>query len=292
MFQSIGNDVRNAFRYNNSMLILIIWNVGVFLLLLAIRLILMMSGKEPVFFDTYIGKWIEFPMNALRLIKVPYAIITYQFIHYSPFHLLFNMLVLYWFAQILENVLTNKYTIALYISGGIVGALLALFFYSVVPNLNAAHSLLGASAGIAAILAAAATISPHAEIHLLFIGRIEVRFVALFFIIINLAAVAAFNNVGGSIAHLGGVVWGYLFVKQIQQGTDLTSPIQWIMQWPKRNKKQNKNTVQNNSSTWAKPANNATQKKLDAILDKIHISGYDSLSKEEKDFLFTYSKDK
>lgn len=298
MFSSLTEDIKNAFRDGNRLIQLIIINLVIFIIINLIKLGFMISGNSSIeiatHFHNYIGRFIEMPLNFLNFIYVPYTIFTYQFVHYSIFHIFFNMIVLYWFGQILENVLGNSKTLALYIYGGIVGALISIITFSILPNLDPNTNLIGASAGIAAIIVAAATISPTAEMRLMFFGRVQVKYVALAFIVINVFAISSFSNVGGSIAHLGGALFGLLFIKTLQSGTDMSKPLNsllnWIGSWfSKKSKlKVTHSNFQNPKSS--KPIH-SKQKELDIILDKISKSGYDSLSKEEKEFLFKYSNE-
>ena len=298
MFSSISEDIKNAFRDGNRLIQLIIINTAVFILINLIKLALMISGKNSIeitiYFNQYIGQYISMPLNFLDFIYIPYTIITYQFVHYGLFHLVFNMLSLYWFGQILENVLGNTKTLAIYIFGGIFGAIITIVTFSILPNLDPNNPLIGASAGIAAIIVAAATISPTAEMRLLILGNVQVRYIALALIIINLAAIPSFSNVGGSIAHLGGALFGYLFIKQLQRGVDMAKPlnvfINWIQGWFT---KKSKLKISHNQINPSKSTRNghSKQKEVDIILDKINKSGYDSLTAQEKEFLFQYSKE-
>lgn len=298
MFSSIIQDAKNAFSYNNKLLQLIIINVVVFLILNLIKLGFMFTGHTfaeiNALFNLYVGHYIAMPLNFLDYIYIPYTIISYQFVHYGLFHLVFNMISLYWFGQFLENVLGNTKTVFIYLFGGITGALGTIILFSILPNLDPNTSLIGASAGIAAIIVAAATISPTAEVRLFIIGNVQLRYIALGLILINLVAIPGFSNVGGSMAHLGGALFGYLFIKQLQAGTDLSKPYHQLLDmiagvFSKKSKL--KVAYKNPSTNPVRKKVNSKQKELDLILDKISKSGYDSLSAEEKEFLFKYSNE-
>ncbi|MEI6311470.1 MAG: rhomboid family intramembrane serine protease [Bacteroidota bacterium] len=298
MFTSIVDDIKNAFRDGNKLIQLIVINVVVFILLNIIKLGFMISGAGPEIISTqfhlYVGKYIEMPLNFLNFIHFPYTIITYQFVHYGLFHLFFNMLSLYWFGQILENVLGNSKTLALYLFGGLSGAFISIITFSILPNLDANTSLIGASAGIAAVIVAAATISPTAEVRLFIIGNVQIRYIALALILINLVSIPTFSNVGGSIAHLGGALFGYIFIKQLQNGNDFSKPLNRFLDWVNGlfTKKSKMKIVYSDTQTKKAPKReHSKQKELDIILDKISKSGYDSLSAAEKEFLFKYSNE-
>ncbi len=298
MFTSIFDDIKNAFHYGNKLIQLIVINVVVFLILNIIKLGFMLSGAGPEIISTqfhlYVGKYIEMPLNFLNFIYLPYTIITYQFVHYGLFHLFFNMLSLYWFGQILENVVGNSKTLSLYLFGGLSGAFISIITFSILPNLDANTSLIGASAGIAAIIVAAATISPTAEVRLFIIGNVQIRYIALALILINLVSIPTFSNVGGSIAHLGGALFGYIFIKQLQNGNDFSKPLNRFLEWVTNlfSRKNKMKVVYSDLNTKKAPKRELSkQKELDIILDKISKSGYDSLSAAEKEFLFKYSNE-
>jgi|694.fasta_scaffold94343_3 membrane associated rhomboid family serine protease len=297
MFSSIIQDCKNAFRDGNRLIQLIIVNLFVFVLVNLVKLGFMLAGQSQgqvdMNYHNYFGKFISMPLNAINFIYKPYTIITYQFVHYGFFHLFFNMLSLYWFAQILENVLGNSKTLSLYIYGGITGALFALLAYSIMPNLDPSTDLIGASAGVAAIIIAAATISPTAEVRLFIIGNVQLRYIALAFIIINLVSIPTFSNVGGSIAHLGGALFGFIFIKQLQRGNDFSVPFNKFFDWIGNlfSKKSKLNIAHSNIDKTKPKKVNSKQKELDVILDKISQSGYDSLTAVEKEFLFKYSNE-
>ncbi len=298
MFTSIIDDIKNAFHYGNKLIQLIVINVVVFLILNIIKLGFMLSGAGPEIISTqfhlYVGKYIEMPLNFLNFIYLPYTIITYQFVHYGLFHLFFNMLSLYWFGQILENVVGNSKTLSLYLFGGLSGAFISIITFSILPNLDANTSLIGASAGIAAIIVAAATISPTAEVRLFIIGNVQIRYIALALILINLVSIPTFSNVGGSIAHLGGALFGYIFIKQLQNGNDFSKPLNRFLEWVTNlfSRKNKMKVVYSDLNTKKAPKRELSkQKELDIILDKISKSGYDSLSAAEKEFLFKYSNE-
>lgn len=298
MFTSIVDDIKNAFHYGNKLIQLIVINVVVFLILNIIKLGFMLSGAGPEIISTqfhlYVGKYIEMPLNFLNFIYLPYTIITYQFVHYGLFHLFFNMLSLFWFGQILENVVGNSKTLSLYLFGGLSGAFISIITFSILPNLDANTSLIGASAGIASIIVAAATISPTAEVRLFIIGNVQIRYIALALILINLVSIPTFSNVGGSIAHLGGALFGYIFIKQLQNGNDFSKPLNRFLEWVTNlfSRKNKMKVVYSDLNTKkAHKRELSKQKELDIILDKISKSGYDSLSAAEKEFLFKYSNE-
>jgi membrane associated rhomboid family serine protease len=215
--------------------------------------------------------------------------ITYMFMHDGVFHILFNMLWLYWMGQIFEEYLGNKRTIGVYLFGGLTGAFFFVLAYNVLPvfaqqpGLLAGSTVVGASAAVMAIVIATATLLPDYTIFLMFIGPVRLKWIALFIIILDFIGIAGFNA-GGEIAHIGGALFGFVYVKQLQRGND------WVGFFTKLFRKRPKLTVaaKNNLKN---TSNKPRQEEIDRILDKISQAGYDSLSKQEKEILFRASKD-
>ena len=208
--------------------------------------------------------------------------ITYMFLHREFFHILFNMLWLYWMGRIFEEYLKPEQFTFTYIAGGLAGALFYLIAYNVFPafSVHAQNSvILGASASVNAVVVAVATLLPDYTIMLLFFGAVRLKYLALTFVIIDFLGIAA-SNPGGSLAHLGGALLGFIFIKQLQKGND----------WSKIFKREKKLRIVRNQRS-GPPANRLPdQEIIDEILDKISKSGYESLSSKEKQQLFNASK--
>ncbi|HEX3383793.1 MAG TPA: rhomboid family intramembrane serine protease, partial [Mucilaginibacter sp.] len=203
-------------------------------------------------------------------------------------HILFNMLWLYWMGQIFEEYLGNKRTVGLYILGGLTGALFFVASYNVFPYF--AHSGLvigstdiGASAAIMAIIIATATLLPDYTIYLFIIGPVRLKWLALFFVIIDFISILG-PNAGGEISHLGGALFGFIYIKQLQRGNDIVGFFNNLFKKRSKLKVAVKNATQNGG-------NKPRQDEVDRILDKISRTGYESLSKQEKEILFRASKD-
>lgn len=237
------------------------------------------------------------PFFALSLslsgfIHKPWTVFTNIFFHRGLGHIFSNLLMLFWFGQIYQLYLNNKYGWKIFIGGGVFGGLLALLAYQVIPFLKDVadlSNLVGASGGIEAIVFAVTAINPEHEINLLLIGRVKLKYIALFSLLLNYLGIAGGNS-AGVIAHLGGAAFGYFYMRQIQEGRDLlafTHLFKSLFQRKTKMKVTHSNTQPKTNVTPHVPTDK-TQERLDAILDKIGQSGYDSLSKEEKDFLFQY----
>jgi membrane associated rhomboid family serine protease len=166
-----------------------------------------------------------------------------------------------------------------YLVGGIAGALFYALIYNLLPVFsNTAGTLIGASAAVASVFAAAATLVPDYSIRLLFIGEVKLKYLLLVYILLNFIGIES-ANAGGSVAHLGGVLFGFIYIKLLQSGTDLSKIFE----------RKPKLKVVKNEAPQKRSSSNVNQKEVDAILDKISKSGYDKLTKEEKDTLFKAS---
>lgn len=307
-----ADDIKNAFnRPNNAHIQLIIINVVIFVIFGILQVFVDFSGGT-----TGMGiqrEWLGLPMRPSEFIVKPWTFITYMFAHDGFWHILMNMLFLYWFGRILSEYLGGAKVINIYVLGGLAGALLYVTVYPTVLSLlsdgadisNFSPNLVGASAGVFAVVFGTATLMPNYTIFLLFLGPVRIKYIALFYLLsffLNLSG----PNSGGELAHLGGAFMGFLYIKQMQNGMDMGRWIQSVLGFfgglfkPKSNikvsyKKEKTHATgrSTRSAGRAKPSTSsgdASQDEIDAILDKISEKGYESLSKEEKQKLFNASK--
>ena len=236
--------------------------------------------------SNYSDQTLLLPAYLPKLLSHFWTPFTYMFMHDGPFHILFNLLWLYWFGQIFEEYLGNKRTFGLYIMGGLTGALFFVIAFNTIPvfipvNNTSYPLLVGASASVMAIIVATATLLPNYTIALFIIGPVKLKWLALFFVITDFLGITGLNA-GGEIAHLGGALMGFVYIKQLQQGHDwITIISNWFKPRP------NLKVVSNNPSKASAGA--PRQEEIDHILDKISKSGYDNLSKQEKEVLFRAS---
>jgi len=305
---SIWDDLKYQLRHGDTTIQLIFANLGVFLLVHIIGVIGFFIGGLPnwtVFTDAVL-EWLVLPTALMPLLSKPWAIITHMFTHVGLFHILINMLWLYWFGQILSSFIGHKKILPVYFFGGFGGALFMLLLLNVIPALNQyTGTALGASAGVMAVVLAAATLTPTFSVRLILFGNVQLKYIALVAIVFDFISIPM-GNTGGHIAHLGGALMGYLYIKQTQAGNDWSIPFYKVwdgiakiiksiveaFSFKKKPKVAYKNTgsIKTPPPPKQKQAED-NQKKIDAILDKISSSGYDSLSKEEKEFLFRSSHD-
>jgi membrane associated rhomboid family serine protease len=219
-----------------------------------------------------------------------------MFLHKDFFHILFNLLWLYWFGKIFLAYLDEKRLLNVYLLGGISGALLYVFAYNAVPVLHEQSGIsiaMGASAAVMAIVIATATFAPNHVVYIVFIGPVKIIWVAIVGFILS-SLVDFSMNTGGKIAHIGGALFGYFFILQYKQGKDITRWFTIIMDGILSLLKPGKRMRVTHKRTSVEFEYNAAkiekQKNLDKILDKISKSGYDSLTKEEKETLFKMGK--
>ncbi len=318
MFGSIWDDIKREFSYGNMVNRLIIINVVVFVAVCLLWVILRLgnAGVTPAIYGKII-QFFEFSSDWKHNLLHPWTFITNTFLHEGFMHIAFNMLFFYWFGRIVGDLIGDGRVFPLYLLGGIVGNL--IFFISVKifgygapevadPALDAPaviHYALGASAAVMAFIVASGFIAPNFLIHLPLLGAIKLKFIVGAWILYDLVGVAGNINTGGHFAHLGGAFMGWFFVAQLHKGNDLSIPLNRFFRRlrtlftgmkseppprrqsrrvysnpaPQKENFKNKNTAKGLSH----------QEQLDAILDKISQSGYESLSKEEMEFLFNAS---
>ena len=302
---SIFTEIKKRFVTGSVLEKFIFINVGVFIIIRLLHVIMSLFVKEPSFLE-----YIEIPSSIAMLTYRPWTVITYMFVHFDFLHILFNMLWLYWFGKIFLTFFTERQLGGLYILGGIAGAALFLLTYNTIPLLvkNSEHSLLaGASASVMAIVFAVSFYQKDYRINLLFIGSIKLIYLAIAVFLLDLFAITS-NNAGGHIAHIGGSLFGILFAFQYHRGKDITGFINRIIdkfvnltrKRPKfetfrtekkgsdNNAKYNRYTTETDDEYLRRK--NEERRAIDEILDKLKRSGYESLSSNEKKKLFDASK--
>ncbi len=304
MFNSMWQDVKSEFRMGNMITRLIIINVIVFIIVNLVRLgITLTSGFEkPVpgeetTFDKFIS-WIALSNNWLDDLIHPWVFITSMFLHVGFIHILFNMLFLYWFGKIVGDLIGDRKILPLYLLGGLSGGIIYVLVSQYADIGNPAY---GASAGVMAIVLASGFLAPDYILRLLFVGEVKLKYVVGILIFLDLVGIGSMDNTGGHLAHLGGAAMGWFFIFSLRNGKDIGEPINRFFDYIKEYFTGKKMTVAyknpNKKSMFKnqKPGQdsdeiNNHQEHLDAILDKIKRSGYESLTKEEKEFLFKASK--
>lgn len=288
---NIWDEIKESFREGSALTRLIYINLGVFILIRIINVFFVLSRTPFPLLD-----WLALPADFGTLASRPWTLITYMFLHFEFLHILFNLLWLYWMGQIFMSYFSQEKLVSIYLLGGITGGLFYVAGFNLFPvfsGIVADSRLLGASASVVAIVAALAMYVPNHTIHLMFIGPVRMKYLALFSIVMYVIGISS-TNAGGNLAHLGGAFWGMIYILQLRRGID---PGKWIGSLFKGTQKlfQPKPKVK---ITYRKPVDdieynrqkNKEMLRMNEILEKISKSGYDSLSKEEKEILFRSGK--
>lgn len=282
---SLWQDIRSKLTQSGSRINLLIGiNVLVFLLINIPDVFLKLMGNQMVGYLA--NEYMALPAYLPKLATRFWTPITYMFMHDGIFHILFNMLWLFWMGQIFEEYLGTKRIVSLYVIGGLAGAAFFILCYNVFPLFTgnlANAAVVGASASVMAVIIATATLLPDYTIYMMFIGPVKLKWLALFYVVIDFLGIAG-PNAGGEIAHLGGALMGFIYIKQLNRGNDISRSVDKIFsQRPKVKVVSNNKTYQQQSPSAPR------QEEIDHILDKISQSGYDSLNKHEKEVLFRAS---
>ena len=298
---SLTQDIREAFsRRDNALNQLIIINGLVFAVLIILRAIFFIaqSGSYQL-----VMRQLALPSDLYSLVRHPWTLLSYAFVHEGFLHILFNMLNLYWFGQLIREYLGDRRLVSIYILGALLGAAFFLLAYNFIPALQpfVGQPVIGASASVTAVIVAAATLLPDYTFMLFIIGAVKIKWIAVAVVLISIAGING-GNPGGEITHLGGALLGFVFIKQLKAGRDMGTPIVAISEWFGRVFSQRPSMrvthrqpvatgarATGGSSKGSGPAI-AGQDEIDLILDKISHSGYESLSKDEKQKLFRASQ--
>jgi membrane associated rhomboid family serine protease len=292
----IWDDIKNTFRHGSSLTRLIYINIAVFILitLSAVAGFLM---NNPDTSDKILDLF-SVPSSFRALILRPWTIITYMFVHKDIWHILFNMLWLYWFGIIFLEYLDQRKLVAVYLLGGISGSIVYILSFNIFPAFTgvvADSVAIGASASVMAIVIAIAAYVPDYTVHLFLFGRVKIKYMAL--AIFVLTSVLDFSvNSGGKLAHIGGALFGYLYTLNLRQGRDMgkslsraTDFLATLFKPRKKLKVTHKKPVTEYEYNKMKTEQ---QERINSILEKISKGGYDSLSKLEKETLFKESQKK
>ena len=243
--------------------------------------------------------WFVLPTSFLEIVFQPWSFVTYAFLHAGFWHLFWNMYLLYWFGLYVLNLFTSKRFLTIYLLGAINGGLFYVLAYNLFPVFNNISSnLMGASAAVLAIVIFIATYTPDAIVRI-FTFRIKLWQIGLVMVLLDLLQLPSSGNAGGLIAHMGGAIFGYVYAIQLKKGNDIgiwfENFMDLLVNLFKSNKykhfKQVHKTKQSAPKNTKRNQTTNHQIKIDRILDKIGKSGYDSLTKAEKDFLFKAGKD-
>lgn len=289
---NLWQELKYKFQYATPVVRLIIVNSVVFVLLMLIDLFAFLFFKTRNLSDPYIA----LPSDVNTLLQKPWTIITFQFSHHRLFHFAFNMITLYAVGHIFMDFFKKKDVWKVFIFGGTVAGLFFVLCNNVIPVFKGTPgTLIGASGGVLAILFAATAYAPNIRLNLFGVFAVKLVWIALGYLVLDLLSIQE-SNAGGHIAHIGGAVFGWLFATyrkgsmqfRIFEPTVKTNVNARKFRVEVRQTQTYNKTQKNNYINTSKAP---TQEEIDAILDKISKSGYDRLSKEEKDILFKASQD-
>ncbi|WP_339755447.1 rhomboid family intramembrane serine protease [uncultured Winogradskyella sp.] len=274
-------------------------NFNAFEKIIVINIIIFISGQLiGVFVQTSNSlSFLSLPSDLLDFLLKPWTLITYGFTHYGFFHVLFNLLILYYISRMLLNLFRPKMALNIYLLGIIAGGLAFLFVYNVLPSqfLIETSSVVGASAGIRALIIFLGIYMAETEVRI-FMFNVKLKYIAIAIVVMDVLGLFTWNQ-GGNVAHLGGALLGYFYATKLRQGKDIGSGFEramdTVVSWFKP--KSNLKTVHRKKGQFAGKTKDEfnsfnKQKKIDLILDKISKSGYESLTAEEKEFLFKAGK--
>ena len=282
-----GQDLVYKFKTLNIANKLIVINIVVFLVFFITSFLFNTSSEVLM-------QWFVLPEQPIEILKQPWSLLTYSFLHSGFMHILFNMIWLNFFSKFVLNLFSEKRFLTVYLLGALYGGLLFIIGYNIFPVFVSTQGyLLGASASISALMVFAATYSPNISFRF-FLVTIKLWQLALGLFLLDLFRLGSGTNPGGMLSHIGGAVFGYMYAVQLAKGNDIglwfekivaslanlfktrkSTPFRKVHKTPKNTSKKNVTEVKD-----------TRQIKIDAILDKIGKSGYDSLTKHEKDFLF------
>ncbi|MEM9051501.1 MAG: rhomboid family intramembrane serine protease [Bacteroidota bacterium] len=298
---SIIDDLKRSYQSGNMVTRLIFINVGVFITLSLLRVFGFFYQSNLL--GSFIP-WIAGTSNWETMLFRPWTIISYMFVHEGLWHLFFNMIMLWFSGRLFGDLLGDKRMVAVYFYGGIAGFLLYFLAYNLFPVFSGSDSIIiGASASVIAILVAIATYAPNMVVRLVLIGNVQLKWIAIFFVALDVLFLDGGNS-GGRLAHLGGALLGFSYARSLQRGKDWAngfnsfadSFVDLFKRKPKMrvasSRKSNAKSNESFSSAKKQSTDSPEQKKIDEILDKISQSGYDSLSKAEKEYLFNASNKK
>ena len=266
---------------------LIVINIAVFLLFFIASFLFNTSSEVLM-------QWFVLPEEPIEVLKQPWSLLTYSFLHGGFTHILFNMIWLNFFSKFILNLFSEKRFLTVYLLGALYGGLLFVTAYNVFPVFQSkAGYLLGASASVSALMVFAATYSPNISFRF-FMVTIKLWQLAVGLFLLDLFRLGSGTNPGGMLSHVGGAVFGYVYAVQLAKGNDIGLWFEKIVASLVNLFKTKKNTPfrkvhktpKNTSKKKTTSVKDERQIKIDGILDKIGKSGYESLTKQEKDFLF------
>lgn len=292
MHASIFSEIKHFFFRGSALARLIGINLAVFIAVNLIRVLFFLFDNGGI--GETLSQWLGIPSNVHVVLHRPWTLLTYMFLHFDLLHILFNMIVLYVGGRLFSDFIGSSRLVPTYLFGGIAGAVFYVASFNIFPAFRevVAYSVaIGASASVLAIFIAIAVYMPNYSLPLLLLGRIRLKYIALFFVVMDLISIDK-GNPGGHLAHLGGAAWGFFYATMLKKGLD---PARGTGAWmdavaglfrrkPRLRVEYHRDRPLTDEEYNDRKASD--REKMDHILDKISRHGYDSLTKEEKQFLF------
>jgi membrane associated rhomboid family serine protease len=292
---SVIEDLKLQYKMGGISIRLVFWNIILFVVPEVIFAILKLFKIDIQYLN-----FVSISSVINDLIWKPWSIVSYSFFHSGILHLIFNMLMLYYVGRLFITFFTQKQLLGVYIVGAIFSGAIFIISYAFLPALTSISTqMIGASGSVMAILFATTAYQPYMEVRLFGVFKMKlwhIAFIIIFFDLIQLPL----ENTGGHLAHIGGAVFGYIYIVLLKRGTDMTSGVKALLdffanlfnsksstKFKKVYVNPKKPVVKRESKIVTK---DKTQQQIDEILDKISQSGYDSLTKDEKEFLFNSGK--
>lgn len=295
MIDSIYADIKRSFRSGNVLTRIIIVNVAVFVLYNLVHVFTFHgnSGQPSGFFEFFRSLFV-LPSAPMKFLTRFWTLITYMFTHHGFFHIIWNMLLLYWFGRIIGDFLGDRRVLPIYLLAGICGGLMFFAMDHLLSTGSHGNAfLLGASGAVMGLMVAAATLSPDYTMSLILLGPVKIKYIAGVLFFLSVIGTTG-GNAGGEFAHIGGALFGLIYILQLKRGIDLTAGLQQLFstkinfQGSKKPKKKAPLKIVHDKRKEAPEMPN--QDRLDTILDKIKDVGFENLTSEEKDYLNEASK--
>ncbi|MEI7499405.1 MAG: rhomboid family intramembrane serine protease [Bacteroidota bacterium] len=295
-------EIKNFFRQGSSLSVLIIVNVALWIFIQSLKVILFIyNDPDGATTNTMVLQLLAIPASVPALMAKPWTLLTYMFLHIDIWHLLFNMVWLYWFGRIFLEFLSSRQLILVYLLGGIAGALVYVFAFNTFPVFSGIVKLsfaLGASASVMAIVTAISFYLPNYTIQLFLFGKIRILYLAIILFVFDFFMIPS-GNAGGHLAHIGGALFGVIFSQfiRVTKNASYANENSSAFFAGIKDKFQKKQQAYNPHPEYSRTVSDEdynkkkkeNQKKVDDILEKISKGGYDCLTKAEKEFLFKTS---
>jgi len=286
------DELKLQWKLGDVALRLIVWNVALFIAPEIVFAFLNMAGIGTSYYP-----YVSLSSDPAALAWKPWSLLSYAFVHAGIWHLVFNMLMLSFAGRLFLTYFTQKQFLGLYLLGAVFSGVIYIATYALFPALSGVSaSLIGASAAVMAVLFATVAYSPSMELRLMLIGNVKLWHIAAFLIVVDLLQLPM-DNTGGHIAHLAGAFFGWLYINRLKAGQDMTRRLSNVLDiFGRKQKTPFKKVHRNTGVPKTRPAakivtKDKAQQQIDDILDKISRSGYDSLTKDEKEFLMRAGKE-